>query len=452
MSHAIVMGGSIAGLCAAAALAKNFDRVTVLERDPEPGPEARRGAPQGHHVHALLSRGQAIMNELFPGAFAALARDGAVRLDLGTGVRWFQFGAWKPRRTIGVDVWFQSRPLLEHHLRASLGRNDKVELRFSVAIDGPVHADGRVSGVRLRDGSVLDADLVIDATGRGSASATWLERWGYGKVLEQRVRVGLGYVSGIFEHARGAGERGSTAVYQHVPLDNKRAGLSFPVENSRKVITLVGYHGDHAPTEIEAFRAWAKTLLQPEIANELDELELVGGLRKFTYPEQIRRCYGELRRLPEGYLIIGDAMCSLDPTFGQGMAISAMQAEVLAQSARPRRSTTRLQRRLYGMTTSPFTMTANEAHRWPETTGWKPRFSAFQRAAIAKVYEASSYDPDVYQALMHVVHFLAPPSALLRPKLLWRVFVARRPLPAIKLPTPALVGELSSAAASRAEF
>lgn len=447
MSHAIIMGGSIAGLCAAAALAKTFDRVTVLERDPEPGPDPRRGAPQGHHVHALLSRGQTIMHELFPGAFAALARDGAVRLDIGTGFRWFQFGSWKVNRTIGVDAWMQSRPLLEHHLRQSIKANAKVELRFGVAVDEPVHANGRVAGLRLRDGTVLEGELVVDATGRGSRSSTWLERWGYGAVQEQRVRVGLAYVSGVFESttpATDATAARGVAVYQHAPLDNKRLGYSFPLERGRRVVTLAGYHGDHAPTEIGAFREWAKTLLQPAIADELSGLRLVGGLHKFTYPEQLRRCYGEMRRLPEGYLIIGDAMCSFDPTFGQGMLITALQAEQLAQQAAPGKSTQWLQRKLHGLTTLPFTMAANEAYRWAETSGWKPRFSALQRAFVAKVFNAGNHDQEVYQALTHVMHFLTPPTALIRPKMLWRVLTARRPPPVIGQPGAPLIGELSA--------
>jgi 2-polyprenyl-6-methoxyphenol hydroxylase-like FAD-dependent oxidoreductase len=447
MSHAIVMGGSIAGLCAAAALAKNFDRVTVLERAPEPGPHARKDVPQGQHSHALMSRGQAIMNELFPGAFAALARDGAVRGDLGTTIRWFHFGAWKTKAPLGVDSWFQSRPLLEHHLRQSLKQNPRVELRFEVAVEAPIHADGRVTGLRLRSGSALHGDLIVDATGRGSRSPRWLEEWGYGRVAEQRVRVGLAYVSGTFESTVGSGSGQALAVYQHAATGHKRLGYCFPLENGRTMVTLAGYHGDHPPTKLGAFREWAKTLLQPDVADALAGLRLVGELHKFNYPEQVRRCYGSLRRLPEGYLIVGDAMCSFDPTFGQGMLVSALQAERLADRARPGRSSVRLQRGLQRVTDLPFGMTATEAHRWSETTGWRPPATAMQQAYFAKVFEAASDDVVVYRALVRAMHMLAPPTELLRPNILWRVLVRRRPsVPAIARPASPFAGELSSSA------
>jgi 2-polyprenyl-6-methoxyphenol hydroxylase-like FAD-dependent oxidoreductase len=190
MSHAIVMGGSMAGMCAAAALARHFDRVTVLERDPEPGPATRRGVPQGRQAHSLLGRGQQIVNELFPGTFEALAREGASSGDGGTNFRWFHRG-WKVRTELGLELWNQSRPVLEHHVRQSLKGNARVELRFGVAVDQPIHAGGRVTAVRLRDGSELAADVIVDATGRGSRSPTWLEQWRahWGGLCVRRLRA-----------------------------------------------------------------------------------------------------------------------------------------------------------------------------------------------------------------------------------------------------------------------
>lgn len=423
MSHAIVMGGSIAGLCAAAALAKNFDRVTVLERDPEPGAVARRGVPQGNHVHVLMRRGQQIMEELLPRTFEALRADGARSVDMGSGIRWFQHGGWKAGDTIGIDTWMQTRPLLEHHVRESVRRLANVELRFEAAMDEPVHEGGRVRAVRMRDGELIEADLVVDATGRGSHSPSWLEQWGYGRVKEQQVDVGLAYVSGLFELP--ADRRPEAIAIYHLPPGNRRCGLALPIEDGRVLVTLMGYHGDHAPTDLAGFKAWARGLLRPDVAELLQHATLVGELRRFTYPNQIRRCYGAMLRLPNNYLIMGDAMCSFDPTFGQGMSVAALQAEALTQ-LRPGMSTPGWQRKLARMTLLPFSMTANEAHRWAETTGWQPPLARVQRWYTAQLFEAAGTDSLVYRRLLEVMHFIAPPTALFSPRVMLRLLAVHR--------------------------
>ncbi len=439
MSTAIVMGGSIAGLCAAAALAESFEHVLVLERDDPPGSEYRRGAPQAHHIHVLLTRGRKIMASLFPDLLDGLARDGAVRTDIAAGLRWFQHGRWKPRFSAGIDMWHQTRPLLEHHLRLGLRARDNVELRFGARVEAPIHdlapptpsgsraRHGRITGVRLADGEHIDADLVVDATGRGSRSPTWLQQWGYGEVPEQRVRVDLAYVSGLFK-VPGMGEFGTTAVYQ-LPPDLKRAGLVGRVEGGRLVISLVGYHHDHPPTDHAGFLAWSKTLAQPDIYELLVDAEPLTPLRKFGVSELVRRRYEELDRLPEGYLIVGDAMCTVDPTFAQGMSLSATQAELLAKQFRPGRrrsrakqvSTAGLQRRLARTTRFPWTLVACEAHRWPETRGWDPASGWIMRKLCGRLFELSADDPQIYSSMLRVLHLEAPMRSLIGPHLLRRM-------------------------------
>lgn len=447
MSHAIVMGGSIAGLCAAAALAKNFDRVTVLERDAEPGAIPRQGAPQGNHVHALMRRGQQTMEKLLPGLFGKLQADGARPVDMGS-LRWFLFG-WKGGDELGLDVWLQSRPLLEHHIRESVRRLSNVELRFEAAVDEPLHEGGRVRAIRMRDGELLEADVVVDATGRGSRSADWLEQWGYGRVKEQRIDVGLAYVSGIFELPAGRRPKSAIGVYHHPP-SNRRCGVASPIEGNRVIITLIGYHGDHAPTDIAGFRAWSRGLQQDDIAEVLEAGVLVGELHRFDYPTQVRRCYGAMLRLPDNYLVMGDAMGSFDPTFGQGMSLAALQAEAL-MGLRPGRSTRRWQRKLSVMTLLPFLMSANEAHRYTQTTGWQPPLGRLQHWYTAHLFDASCVDTFVYRRLMEVMHLVASPTSLFSPRVMWRLLAAHREAKSPAL-APARSAELSMSALHQTGF
>lgn len=419
MKHAIVMGGSISGLCAAAALARSFDRVTVLERDEDPrGPRARKGTPQSHQLHILLTRGRTVLESLMPGLTAGLAADGVRSYDLGNEIKWYQHGVWKISFRSGLPIWFQTRPLLEEHMRRRTRDHDNVELRFATAVDQPIHVDGVVRGVRLRDGTELSADLVVDATGRGTRSPTWLAQWGYGEVNEDRVDLGLAYVTGEFQAAPGRVLSPGLAVY-HVPPTLKRGGTAFIVEDGRWQVTLIGYHGDHPPTDPDEFVAWSATLAQPTIHEALVGAKLVTPLTRFTFPRQLRRRYETMAKLPEGYVILGDAMCSFDPTFGQGMSLAALQAEQLGKLA-GRCSTQKIQAQLARMAVLPWSLTSCEAHRWAETRGPDPFGASLLRRYAGRLYQLASEYRDVYQVLLNVMQFEASPLTLFHPQMLRR--------------------------------
>jgi flavin-dependent dehydrogenase len=420
MKHAIIMGGSIAGLSAAAALARTYDRVTVLERDEDPGgPLARRGVPQSNQPHLLFSRGRKVLESLMPGIAEGLASDGVTQHDMGSELRWYQHGSWKISFRADIPIWFQTRPLLEEHMRRRVRERANVELRFGVAVDQPIHVDGAVRGVRLRDGTELTADLVIDATGRGTRSPTWLAEWGYGDVIEEQVDIGLAYVSAEFEPAAGQVPSPGIAVLQ-LPPTIKRGGYALMVEDGRWLVTMIGYHHDHPPTTHDEFIAWSSTLAQPAIHDVLVGAKPVTPLRRYTFPHQLRRRYETMAKLPEGYVILGDAICSFDPTFGQGMSIAAMQAELLGKLA-GRRSTRKIQARLARMAAVPWSMTSSEAHRWAETRGPDPFGAALLRRYSGRLFELASKYRDVYRVVLDVIQFEASPMALLHPQMLRRV-------------------------------
>ncbi len=427
MQHAIVMGGSIAGLAAAAALARRFARVTILERDGDPcGAHPHRGAPQINHTHVLLTRGRRALEGLLPGLFESMAASGAKPIDFGQDAKWFQHGSWRVPFHSEQMVWLQSRPLLDEHARQAVRALGNVELRFGVGVEEPIHerpADGgqpgRVCGVRLRDGSELRADLVVDATGRGSRSASWLDRWGYGEVPEQRLDIGLAYVTGEFEPGPGVEAPASFVGINQLAPNNKRGGYLVEIEKGRWLVTLLGYHGDHPPGDIDGFKRWASTLAQPTIHHALANARLVGPLRRFGFPSQVRRSFEALPALPSGYLVMGDAACSFDPTFGQGMSVAAMQAELLGQLI-GKRSTAKIQRRLASVAKVPWSMTCAEAHRWTETRGPDPIGAAFQRRYTGRLFELCSKYRDVYEPVLRVIQLEASPTSLFSPHLLRR--------------------------------
>jgi 2-polyprenyl-6-methoxyphenol hydroxylase-like FAD-dependent oxidoreductase len=186
--HALVLGAGMVGLLAARVVAEAYDSVTIVDRDELPDhPAQRRGVPQGRHAHALLARGQHALEELFPGLTADLIAHGAPAGDVLGDVR-MQLGGHQLRRTnTGLTVISVSRPFLELHVRQRVRALPGV--RFAppsdiVGLSATPDAHRIVGAKILRrtDGSAeetIDADLVIDATGRGSRTPVWLAALGH---------------------------------------------------------------------------------------------------------------------------------------------------------------------------------------------------------------------------------------------------------------------------------
>lgn len=414
MSHAIVMGGSIAGMCAAAALSRRFAKVTVLDRGQAPSGRPRAGVPQTQHPHCLYMRGHDAIERLVPGVFGDMRARGALVGDFGERVRWFHSGSWRPKARLDVDFWVFSRPLLERCIRERLASFARVELRYGSPVDAPIHRDGQICGVRLRDGEQLDADLVVDATGRGSRSPRWLREWGYAAVEEERTQLDITYMTTVLDAGAGAGDQIATLIHPDARAGFRRGGVAMRVESGQYMVSLFGYDDERAPSDIEGYIEWAKTLARPALHRLLSRARVVEAPRKHTMPHQQRRRFDKLR-MPQGYLVLGDALCSLDPTFGQGMTVIAMEAEALL-SFRPGRSTRRMQRKLAGLTFAPWKMTSGEAQRAADPTGQPSSWiDAALQALFDRAFVLAGHDVEVYATMARIMNFLASPLALIGP-------------------------------------
>ena len=202
--HAIVIGGSMAGLLAARVLSEHFERVTIIERDQLiDDAQPRKGVPQGRHVHGILAGGAAILGEYFPDLFAALAQDGAVPVGRAD-IRRYQLGMRVAAVPSPAKGLWQSRPFLEQHVRTALSARSYVQLLDGCSVTGLSVMVERITGVLLQQRSgeqreeILSANLVVDASGRGSRAPQWLASLGYGQVEETSVKIDVGYASRIY--------------------------------------------------------------------------------------------------------------------------------------------------------------------------------------------------------------------------------------------------------------
>ncbi|MGH8922832.1 MAG: FAD-dependent oxidoreductase, partial [Actinomycetes bacterium] len=271
-----MIGSGVAGLLAARVLVDHFDQVTILDRDRFPDtPEHRKGTPQSFHAHGLLFRGREIIGELFPGIEADLGAAGAAT---GRDTIPFQvvspFGPL-PLRPQPGEFMVYSRVLLEWVIRARLARHPGLRLLPEAEVVG-LHtnpagtARGRVSGVRLRyrnsaGPSVLAADLVVDASGRGSKAPLWLAALGYGDVREEVITSGLCYASRFYAKPERFPTEWTGVVINGRAPANPRAGLILDIENRQWQVTLGGYANAAPPTDEAGFLQWARDLPDPSI-------------------------------------------------------------------------------------------------------------------------------------------------------------------------------------------
>lgn len=428
--HAVVLGASMAGLLAARVLAGAFRRVTVVERDERPtGPDDRRGVPQGRQVHALLARGGQIIDGLFPDMSERLAADGAVLAD-GIGSIRFQLGGRRLRNVpTGTRDVFCSRLFLEQHVRDAVRALPTVTVRDGCDVLGPVSVGGRVSGVRIRAAAAapaaeqLAAGLVVDATGRGSRTPVWLAAMGRTAPPESRVVVDTGYVGGRFRLRPGA-LGGDIAILTSSAPGRPRSGAVFTVEHGEAVAGVAGMLGDHPPTDLDGFLAFARTLAFRDLADALAGAESLTPLRAARFPANLRRHYERLDDLPAGLLVLGDALCAFNPIYGQGMTVAAIEADVLRRLLeRGRIPAPRDYFRAAARALAPAWDLATGADLAdPRVEGPRSRGARVINGYVDRLQAAAVHDATLSRAFLEVSGLLAPPPSLMRPDRAARVF------------------------------
>jgi 2-polyprenyl-6-methoxyphenol hydroxylase-like FAD-dependent oxidoreductase len=432
--HAVVLGGSIAGSLAARMLAPAYRTVTVIDRDDLSGPaEPRHAIPQGHHIHALLARGQQILDELFPGFTEELVACGVPIGDFGTSLSWYFNGQMIQKAETGLVCVAAGRPLLEDRIRARVRALGNVEFREHTDIAGlSASPDGRrVTGVRVQSqgGSeeLITADLVIDATGRGSRTPRWLKELGYPAVPEERVRMDLTYTTLDFKGPLSYDPIGEDIALLPVATPAIRRGAIFARMPDRYALSLTGILGDQPPTDIEGFLAYAQTLPVPEIYKAVRDAEPMGEPMSFRFPASVRRHYEKLARVPDGLLVMGDAACVFNPVYGQGMTVAAIGARMLGDHLRSGPPVpSAFFKDLSGIIDAPWDMSAGADLGFPEVQGRRGLKSRMGNLYIPRLQAAAVYDGSLTTAFLRTAGLVDPPQALMRPGIIRRVLAGKR--------------------------
>jgi 2-polyprenyl-6-methoxyphenol hydroxylase-like FAD-dependent oxidoreductase len=427
---AVVIGASMAGLATAAALAPHFEHVTVLDRDALPDrPEPRRGVPQGRHAHGLQPGGLRALDELLPGLTAELSAGGAPIGDLSGDGTWVVGGNRFAQLNLGVAAIGLTRPFLEHRVRTRVAELPGVSIRDGIEVRNLWAPDpSRVTGVVVApvgggEASVINADLVVDASGKVSRLPDWLAGLGYPVPAEEAVHCRMAYLTRRWRLA--PGRVPSEIVKVITPAQTPHFGVLIAQEDGTHIVTLGGLL-DSAPARSD-YVAFAGRLPDPGIAEALVDAEPVTEFQPSHFPASRRRRYDKLRRLPAGLLALGDSIASFNPMYGQGMTVAALEAVAL--------------RDLLGRGELAAREFFARAHRiedvaWKIATGGDLRFDAVQgrrtpdgrlmNRYLDRLCAAARTDPVLAGQFLRVAAFVARPETFFKPAIVWRVITDAR--------------------------
>lgn len=432
----IIIGGGIAALLAAKVLSSYFRQVLIIEKDSYSEKALpRNGVPQSHHIHILLIKGKQILSEFFPNLEANLISKGAHKIDLLADVKYYLATGIAMRLESGLSTLACTRPLLENTIRDELLTNYQnvqfldnakvVDLLFD-------HGNNKVIGVNTHSSNSYHkfyGKLIVDASGRRSETAKWLEEIGL-KPKEIRISSYIGYTTKKFEIPNDFKFDYKALIVLTKPPVNPRMAVVYPVENNNIMIGLLGLGKTYPPTDNEGFIDFARKIGVKELDEILKNLKPISPI--FGYRERSSRqyLYEKIEGWPENFIVVGDSVCAFNPFYGQGITVAAICAKALdeylkkyGKSHLEKGFAKRFQKKIAKVNSFPWLLGSSEDLRWPTTGG--PSSNFVIRLMQRYVNEVMLLGPEseiATRSFFAMMHLLKSPIVLFHPKIMIQLF------------------------------
>ncbi|RSM80767.1 pyridine nucleotide-disulfide oxidoreductase [Amycolatopsis sp. WAC 01375] len=431
MTGSVVLGGGLAGMLAAAALARHCDTVTVVDGDTFPAePAPRRGLPQGKHSHMFMAGGVEALNALVPGAVDALVAGGANRRGMPWAMLTLSAGGWFPRHEGPSYIVVCSRDLIDHVVRDRVLRDPKISLVPATRVVGLTGDSARVTGARVSGADdverALPADFVVDATGRRSKAPEWLAELGVDTVDEEFVDSGLAYATRLFTAPKGTSPELPAVLVQPRAGTGEpgRGGTLFPIEGDRWIVTMTGTRGGEPPTDDAGFVEFARSLPSPLIAELFAKAEPITDVAPYRGTVNRRRHFERIDG-PEGFVVLGDALAALNPVYAHGMSVAAQEALALRDEldsigVKPGLAAA-AQAAIAARVETPWAMAGDQDLAFPDVrTNRRPSPPPSQQELdfLARMAQTALSEPEVANALFGVYTLITPQAEMMTPRLL----------------------------------
>ncbi|MER7877707.1 FAD-dependent oxidoreductase [Streptomyces solisilvae] len=436
LTHAVVLGGGLAGTLAAAALADHVDEVTIVERYHLPkGPGPRRGVPQARHAHLMWSGGVRAIESLLPGITRRWITAGARKVGVPNELVSLSAQGWMRRGPQMQFLIICSRDLLDWVVRDQVLANNRITLAPPGRAVALLGSASRVTGVRVRNEqndqeTQLHADFVVDATGRTSQASQWLVSLGLTPPAEKTVDSGLTYATRLFHVPKGTP---TDFPLINVQADHRAArpgqtATLIPIENHRWLVTLSGTRGGEPSTDAPHFVDFARSVRHPIVGDLIASAHPDGPVYG-SHSTANRRWYFErLHQWPDGFIVIGDAVATYNPIYGHGMSVAAHGAVALhrglARHAMRPGTARRIQRAIASTTEGAWTTATSQDMLYPLAIGAQPTVTArLLQRYVDRLVKTASDRPTAAEALYSAFTLSKPMAHLVSPKAVLATFL-----------------------------
>ncbi len=433
-NHAIVLGCSLSGLLTAKVLSKHYQKVTIIEKDKVNNiPESRKGQPQTQHVHALVKSGLSILEEYFPDIKKDLVASGAVEMDLGDSSIFYSYGGLRERSNSDIDIVTMSRQLLEFLIRRYTLNISNIVLLDQMVFEklNLTEDKQKIKGVSIRDTKNnmsfhTDGDLIIDTTGRGSRTPKLLDLIGFKAPENSTVKINVSYHSRIYKRDINDPRSDKIIVLKAEPPLEKVDAMLLPIEDDRWMLTIAGWHKTNPIPNSEKellmmFKSWPHLDFYDILSNSTPVSEFI----TYKFPQSLRRHYEKLDEFPLGYLVLGDAVCSLNPVYGHGMTSAAFQAKELDKLLEKHIPENKLAKiyfkKISKIIDQCWLISTIEDFRYPETIGKRPKGIKLINRYMTRVHRVSIHNTLVRNTFLEVASLLKTPKTLFYPRVLWKL-------------------------------
>ena len=431
--RAVVIGGSIAGFLASHVLSKYFEEVILIEKDRYTDDNTiRNGVPQANHVHLLLVKGREILEEFFPNLEDELIKKGANKIDFLKDSRYRLPTGWAPRFDSGIITFTCTRMLLENTIREQIQKNSKIKIRQEEQVTSYVLRDKNKLSLKTKEAKEINADLIVDCTGRNTKTPSWLEEIGYSKPRETKIDSFVGYATRRFIPSSPSSKTSKTkrdwkmlAIFNN-PTSNPRTGVIYPIEDGKWLVGLYGIGKNYPPTDEEGFLEFTQNLESTELYDALKDATPDSEIYGYRVQGSRKYHYEEMSKWPENFIVLGDAVSVFNPYYGQGITSAALAAktldDMLKESKKEKDFTKKFQKKIAKTISLPWVLGTSEDMRWPTTIGKRPNaITRMVQNHAQRVLLLAPKSTLATKSFLQMMHMKKPPTILFHPLLLIQV-------------------------------